>query len=157
MDAFDLLEKFIDSRSGVDEIIATHQLKKWLPKRTDEASLQMLSDLLKQERRELVNNIKQDIEHEFHIPLQNIIASRQKNELEELKNLVGTLSELTSVSQAQEKMLDDEIEKNTGDIKILSKVIEGLADKSEKMKDISDDSLIESVEKLNQLVPEQKK
>lgn len=152
MDAVTILEKFIDSRAGIEEIVSPQQLSKWFPKNTNSTSLQILSQYLQEDRNEITQRIKDNIKEEFSVPLEDIISKEQQQEIEEVEQLVHNLESLANVSQVQEQVLDDQTERYTQDIKIMLQSIEMLLDKSGRLQAVPEEYVSSSIESLNKIV-----
>ncbi|CAH2351333.1 hypothetical protein CLIB1423_03S03928 [[Candida] railenensis] len=100
MESSVILKDFLISRSYLEDIISFDQFSKLLKGEADDVVHQLYSDLSKQ-RIDVVDQVKQSVDREFQLPLDNVRYSAQ-TDLKQIGklSLVDLLNKLTSLQES---------------------------------------------------------
>ncbi|EGV64557.1 hypothetical protein CANTEDRAFT_113324 [Yamadazyma tenuis ATCC 10573] len=161
MDASTILEKFFESRADVDEIINPNQLRKWFPKSTSSTSLQILYEILHEDRKIILQRVSENIKSEFKIPLSidgtsinpnNNDASTALTEKYNMSSFLEHLKDIERVSLTQHKVLDEKIDAYSRDIEKLLSLINDVGDKLDRDDGLSASSSLGAVNTLEAII-----
>lgn len=164
MEPSSILEKFVESRGNVEELLSSKLLAKWFPKSTDPTTLQLLRDALRADRERILDNVRSCIKEEFDVPLidtneLNTSASNSNNEFHSDKYTVqaflSQLKDIELTAQSQDSILDSQIEECVAEIQVLSQSLLQIAEKSEQIQQSKVNDSLEAIDTLKTLVSDQ--
>lgn len=133
MDAVTILEKYFESKANVDDILNLKVGKKLFPKGTDQNSINKVLECLQRDRAAILETIKNNIHHEFAVPIKDIIGEIEEfdeaiQDTHTVNGLVRKLQGVEGTMKTQCDSLDIQIDSVTKEIESLNeqlKLIEG--------------------------------
>lgn len=161
MEPSNILEKFVDSRGNVEELLSSKQLSKWFPKSTDPTTLQLLRDALRSDRERILNNVKSSIKQEFDVPLldsDDINADRISTtktlttDKYTVPEFLAQLKEIDHTAQSQNHILDSQIQECIEEIEVLSQLLLQIAERNEHIQQSKVEDSLEAIDTLENLI-----
>ncbi|CAH6723352.1 hypothetical protein CLIB1444_14S02146 [[Candida] jaroonii] len=152
MDAVTILEKYFESKANVDDILNLKVGKKLFPKDTDQNSVNKVLQCLQRDRSVIMDTIKNNIRHEFSVPIKDIIGEIEEfdeaiQDTHTVNSLLRKLQGVEGTMRSQCDSLDVQIDSVTKDIELLNEQLKQIEGDSTSIEDA-----VKAVELLDEII-----
>lgn len=131
METINILNKYFD-RGKVDDILTQNHVRSLFPKHTDLNSIEVIMDYIRKRKYEVIQQIQNEVAHEFSVPLADIIRdikdfNNTSSHRHTLELLVKNLEDVSTTTGLCCTNLDAEIALVLTQVKELTENIGNLA------------------------------
>lgn len=135
MDSSAIVQNYLVSKSGLDNILTLDQFQREFPKGTSRGLVQNIyNELVNQRKEHVVQPVKKETEQIFEIPIEEVVKRNLESSLhtpsllqkETLDDLVSRLEKLVTLLTDEVNVIDNRLQRGTKEIKTMIQDLDNL-------------------------------